>query len=256
MDVPSTHPRYRSLLVRDRLARSVDAGVTHPTGLIAHGRGEAFDYLQGERTTVPAHEAEEAAACYLLLARHPVISVNGNVAALCPEAVADVQRSTKARVEVNLFHRTEDRVLRIVEELERHGCTHVLGRQATSRIPGLAHARSMSETSGVVDADVVLVPLEDGDRAEALVAMGKTVIAVDLNPLSRTAKAATLAVVDEVSRALPAIAEAARRFRSRPQEEMENRVRSFDSATNLAASLRTMARHLEEEAAAIERSRE
>ena len=31
-------------------------------------------------------------------------------------------------------------------------------------------------------ADTVLVPLEDGDRTEALVKMGKTVVAIDLNP--------------------------------------------------------------------------
>jgi 4-phosphopantoate--beta-alanine ligase len=54
-------------------------------------------------------------------------------------------------------------------------------------------------------ADVVLVPLEDGDRCEVLVGMGKKVIAIDLNPLSRTAKKATLTVVDEVTRALPVI---------------------------------------------------
>jgi 4-phosphopantoate--beta-alanine ligase len=57
-------------------------------------------------------------------------------------------------------------------------------------------------------ADVVLVPLEDGDRCEVLVGMGKKVIAIDLNPLSRTAKTATLTVVDEVTRALPEIAAA------------------------------------------------
>ncbi len=35
--------------------------------------------------------------------------------------------------------------------------------------------------------------------------MGKTVIAVDLNPLSRTARMASLTIVDEVTRALPLI---------------------------------------------------
>ena len=33
----------------------------------------------------------------------------------------------------------------------------------------------------------ILVPLEDGDRCEALVNMGKTVVVIDLNPLSRSA---------------------------------------------------------------------
>ena len=47
---------------------------------------------------------------------------------------------------------------------------------------------------------MILVPLEDGDRCEALVNMGKTVIVIDLNPLSRSARKASITIVDEVSR--------------------------------------------------------
>ena len=47
-----------------------------------------------------------------------------------------------------------------------------------------------------------MVPLEDGDRCEALVAAGKQVLVVDLNPLSRTSMTATVTIVDEVSRAV------------------------------------------------------
>ncbi len=47
---------------------------------------------------------------------------------------------------------------------------------------------------------MILVPLEDGDRCEALVAMGKTVIVIDLNPLSRSAKMGTITIVDELTR--------------------------------------------------------
>lgn len=50
---------------------------------------------------------------------------------------------------------------------------------------------------------MVLVPLEDGDRTEALRRMGKTVIAIDLNPLSRTSRAANITIVDNVIRAVP-----------------------------------------------------
>ena len=42
--------------------------------------------------------------------------------------------------------------------------------------------------------------MEDGDRCEALVAMGKTVIVIDLNPLSRSAKMGTITIVDELTR--------------------------------------------------------
>ena len=61
--------------------------------------------------------------------------------------------------------------------------------------------RSVCCSEGIGGADSVLVPLEDGDRCEALVKMGKQVLVIDLNPLSRTAMTATVTVVDEVSRA-------------------------------------------------------
>ena len=46
------------------------------------------------------------------------------------------------------------------------------------------------------------MPLEDGDRCEALVALGKQVLVIDLNPLSRTSRMAHVTIVDEVSRAM------------------------------------------------------
>ena len=60
---------------------------------------------------------------------------------------------------------------------------------------------NVSQKMGIEKADVILVPLEDGDRCEALVNLGKQVLVVDLNPLSRTAKMATITIVDEISRA-------------------------------------------------------
>jgi hypothetical protein len=47
-------------------------------------------------------------------------------------------------------------------------------------------ARALATRGGTYDADVVTIPLKDADRCEALVAMGKKVIAIDLNPFSRT----------------------------------------------------------------------
>ena len=49
-------------MVREHLAEMVDEGLVNPTGLISHGRGEAFDYLMGEKTIAPALAAEKAAA--------------------------------------------------------------------------------------------------------------------------------------------------------------------------------------------------
>ena len=99
--IPRSHPRYRSLMVRSDLAEKMAEGLVVPEGLMAHGRGEAFDYLLGEKTTPEAAKAERAAAAHLLLARHPVLSVNGNVAALAAaEQGEDVERIRHAAEEL------------------------------------------------------------------------------------------------------------------------------------------------------------
>jgi len=222
--IPPDHPRYRSLVVRERLARYAQQGIVSWEGLTAHGRGEAFDYLIGERTTDSARIAERTAAAMLLLARHPVISVNGNTVALAAPEIATLQRACGALVEVNLFHRTEERIHQI-EELLRDAGVDVFSGEAERLLP-LSHDRAWCRRDGMYAADVILVPLEDGDRCEALVRMGKKVIAIDLNPLSRTARTATLTIVDELTRALPVIAQACTEL-SGPDKK--NLVASFDN---------------------------
>ena len=204
--IPEDHPRYQSLVTREKLAQYARSGILSLEGLTAHGRGEAFDYLIGERTTESAQLAERIAAAMLISARHPVISVNGNTAALAAQQIAALQKASGAIVEVNLFHRTEERVQQIEELLRDNGC-NVFSGEAERLLP-LSHDRAWCRHEGMFSADVVLVPLEDGDRCEALVRMGKTVIAIDLNPLSRTARSATLTIVDELTRALPGITSA------------------------------------------------
>ena len=39
MMIPPTHPRYKSLKTRERLARDVEEGIVHVTGMISHARG-------------------------------------------------------------------------------------------------------------------------------------------------------------------------------------------------------------------------
>lgn len=235
MMIPKDHPRYRSLVARERMARCAREGVVALEGLAAHGRGEAFDYLIGERTTASAALAERTAAAMLLSARHAVISVNGNTAALAAEGIAALQRASGADVEVNLFHRTDERVQLITRLLEESGVRVLTG--TPERIVPLSHDRALSLREGIGDADVVLVPLEDGDRCAALRAMGKSVITVDLNPLSRTARTATLTIVDEVTRALPAITAACA---SLEPGEGERLVASLDNAYLLRAAIDEM----------------
>lgn len=210
-NIPDSHPRARSLRTRERLAAAVEAGIVHTTGLIAHGRGEAFDYLLGEQTPPEAREAVAEAARLLHGARQPVLSLNGNVVALDAPACLAVRAALPRLVlEVNVFHRTPGRVERLVAAMEAAGARpgSVLGTEPDTRIPGLASDRGLCCQAGIGGADVVLVPLEDGDRCEALKAMGKTVITIDLNPLSRTARMADVTIVDELSRAFAHLQEA------------------------------------------------
>src|SRR5439155_23951525 len=73
MKIPRSHPRYGSLVTRETLVAAWKAGIVVPEGLIAHGRGEAFDYLLGEETSAPALVAEKAAAAFLMRAASPEI---------------------------------------------------------------------------------------------------------------------------------------------------------------------------------------
>ncbi len=239
-EIPESHPRYESLLTRHRIEHGVELGITSLQGLIAQGRGEAYDYLLGERTTESADEAARVAAAHLLLADHPVISVNGNVAALCPGEVVELAEATGADIEVNLFNRTDERMRAIAAHLRDHGADEVKGLTGDGTIPGLDHARATVDADGIGDADVVVVPLEDGDRAEALAAMGKTEIVVDLNPLSRSAQVAAVPVVDNIIRAVPNVTRHARDLADAPREELEAIIEAFDRAAALKAAERTI----------------
>jgi len=235
VDVPESHPRYESLLTRHLIEAGVDRGITSRQGLIAQGRGEAYDYLLGERTIESADRAERAAAAHLLDADHAVISVNGNAAALVPGELVELAGVTGADLEVNLFNRTGERIEAIADYLREHGADEIKGLTADGRIPGLDHERAKVDADGIGDADVVLVPLEDGDRAEALGEMGKTELVVDLNPLSRSAQVATVPIVDNIIRAIPNITAHARELASDPEARREA-IDGFDAEEALTAA--------------------
>ena len=236
IDVPEDHPRYESLLTRHRIEEGVEKGITSKQGLIAEGRGEAFDYLLGEESIESADAAERAAAAQLLLADHPVLSVNGNVAALVAAEIVDLAEAVNADIEVNLFHRTEERMEAIAAHLREHGASEVKGLTADGRIPGLSHERAKVDSDGIGDADVVVVPLEDGDRAEALAAEGKTEIVIDLNPLSRSAQTAAIPVIDNILRAVPNMTEHAGELRGNDGETLTEIVDAFDREAALNAA--------------------
>lgn len=237
ISVPPDHPRAKSLYTREMLVDAYRRGLVAAEGLIAHGRGEAYDYLIGEHTMKTAKRAIKAAAAMLLLSDKPVISVNGNTAALCSRTVVELAKVTGSAIEVNLFYRTEEREWAIKAELEMHGADSVLGAgpSASATIRELQSERRRVDPDGIYSADTVFVPLEDGDRTEALVKMGKKVITIDLNPLSRTARAAQITIVDNIVRAMPAIVEAAREIKG--SRSLKRIVDSFDNKKNLRESL-------------------
>jgi 4-phosphopantoate--beta-alanine ligase len=247
VNIPPTHPRYQSLLIREKLIKGFEEGYVAKAGLIAHGRGECFDYLIGETTIEPALKAIEAAVAALLLSNNPVISVNGNVAALVLEEVVKLAELVNAKIEVNLFYRSEERVMKIAEVLRACGAREVLGvSDATAEIPELMSERRRVSPRGILTADTVLVPLEDGDRTEALRRLGKTVIAIDLNPLSRTARAASITIVDNVVRAMPKMIEYAQKLSNASREELSSILRKYDNNAILSEVLKHIRNRLEE----------
>ena len=125
--IPKSHPRYESLLLRDKMVKASKEGYLADSALIAHGRGEAFDYLIGEKTTYPAKRAMYVAVAAMLLSENPVISVNGNATALACDEIIELANSIGAKIEINLFYRTDERVKIITELYKNHGFDNILG---------------------------------------------------------------------------------------------------------------------------------
>jgi 4-phosphopantoate--beta-alanine ligase len=182
-------------MTRDKLVAGVEAGITSQQGLIAHGRGEAFDYLIGERTLKSARRATEVAAAMLLTAKKPVLSVNGNVAALVAKEMVELSELLNAPLEVNIFYRTEER---------------------------------------------------DGDRCKALVKMGKKVITIDLNPLSRTSKQASVSIVDDIERALKNLISMVKEEK-KAKKDLAALSESYDNKENLKAVIKEIVSRLKKE---------
>tara|TARA_B100000470_G_scaffold70356_1_gene53688 strand:- start:805 stop:1506 length:702 start_codon:yes stop_codon:yes gene_type:complete len=205
------------LNIREKIVKGYNNGLVAREGLLAHGRGEAFDYLLGEKTIRSAQTAINAAAVTLLTAKNSVISVNGNIATLCPKEIIQLAKITKSKIEVNLFYHNEDRKKKIVRRLKNAGAKQVLGTNPRSnqKLTGIDSARRIVDKDGIFTADVVLVPLEDGDRTQALKKAGKTVITFDLNPLSRTAQTADITIVDNVIRGMKLLISACKKGKTK-----------------------------------------
>ena len=240
--IPKSHPRLNSLLIREKLVNGFDNNLVAKEGLLAHGRGEAFDYLIGEKTSKSAKEAIKAAAIMLKNAENSVISVNGNFAALCPKEIVQLAKNTDSKIEVNLFYSTEKRKKAITEILKKSGAKEIFGlnKKSSVKLSGIDSARRIVDKNGIFSADVVLVPLEDGDRTIALKKAKKKIITFDLNPLSRTAQTADITIVDNVTRAMKLLV-----------KESKKSVRGnskYNNAKNLQISILEIKKNLERQA--------
>jgi len=238
--IPKSHPRYTSLRTRNLIVKGVKKGIASMDGLIAHGRGEAFDYLLGEKTNEFAEESIGAAAALMLLAKKPVISVNGNTAALAPKELARLSNLVQAPLEVNVFHPSKKRELKIKSHLKKYGAKMVLLPDKNYKIRFLESNRKYASPEGILKADVVFVPLEDGDRAEALIKSGKKVITVDLNPLSRTAQKATITIVDNIVRAMPLLISSIREYRKYDKNKLKEILKNYDNKKFLEESISSL----------------
>ena len=242
MLIPKSHPRAASLHIREKLVLGYKSGLVVEEGLLAHGRGEMFDYLIGEKTSKYALQAIKAASESLILAKSPVISVNGNFAALCPKEIVQLSKIINAKIEVNLFYTNEKRKKSIAKVLKKYGAKEILGLDPkhSRTIPKLDSARRIVDKRGIFSADVVLVPLEDGDRTIALKKFGKKVITFDLNPMSRTAQTADITIVDNVIRGMKILIDY-----SIKNIKKKNIVRiKFDNKKNLSDSINLVKKNL------------
>ncbi len=237
--IPKSHPRAKSLLIREKLVRGFDKGLVAKEGLLAQGRGEAFDYLLGEKTGKAAKQAIKAAAAQLLLADLPVISVNGNIAALCPKQIVRLSKQIKAKLEVNLFYANQKRKQAIIKTLKKNGASEILGtsKSSSAKLAGIDSARRIVDKNGIFAADVVVVPLEDGDRTMALRKAGKTVITFDLNPLSRTSQTANITIVDNVTRAIDLLIGESKKLSKKNRKILQKIVNDFDNRKNLTENV-------------------
>ena len=237
-DVPKSHPRYESLRTRDLIFEGVEKGITSPHGLIAHGRGEAFDYLLKEKTNDFALKAIEASAALLLTANHPVISINGHSAALVPKKLVELSKLLNCPLEINVFHTSKERELKIKAYLEKNEAKNVLLPENDIILNHIDSNRKYVNKNGILKGDVIFVPLEDGDRTEALIKNNKKVITIDLNPMSRTAQNATITIVDNITRVLPLLVDKINEFKKIDNIKLMEIINTYNNENILKNALK------------------
>ena len=220
---------------REKIIYGVKQGITSVNGLLSEGRGEIFDILMNRTLSSRSMPSIEASVAELLLSKNPVISVNGNTAVIVPRELIELSNTINAPLEVNLFYRSDERVKNVVEYLKKNGADVVLGGEdRTIKLKEIEHARGLVDERGIMIADTILVSLEDGDRTEKLIELGKKIIAIDLNPFSRTANMASITIVGNVLDVIPCMIYYAKKMKNKDRERLIEIVKNFDNKKNLA----------------------
>jgi len=78
--------------------------------------------------------------------------------------------------------------------------------------------------------------------------MGKVVIAVDLNPLSRTSLSATVTIVDNVTRALENMVHFTKEMKKDNKEQLRGIIDSYDNRKVLADAMYAIQENLKNQA--------
>ena len=114
-----------------------------------------------------------------------------------------------------------------------------MNKKQSTKLKGIDSARRIVDKNGIFSADVVLVPLEDGDRTIALKKAKKKIITFDLNPLSRTAQTADVTIVDNVTRAMKLLVS---------ESKISRRKVVFDNKKNLKSAILEIRKNLQRRA--------
>jgi 4-phosphopantoate--beta-alanine ligase len=107
-------------------------------------------------------------------------------------------------------------------------------------IRGVSSNRKYVDKDGIMNSDTIFLALEDGDRTEILVRMGKKVISVDLNPLSRTAIASDITIIDNIVRAIPNMVKISEQLVKKDKSYLLQLIKNFDNKENISGSLVTI----------------
>ena len=105
-----------------------------------------------------------------------------------------------------------------------------------------ARIQSHAKICASPDAPVI-IPLEDGDRAEALVRDGKKTVVIDLNPLSRSAVSGTVTVVDNIVRVMPLLIRKIKETAALTPSQRQEILAAYDNRAVLKEAEAAVRRH-------------